>query len=195
MRADQGNNATVSISGLKAATPIFLLIVIGLTPGCTPGSLMETRQLEREDADILSLPVGRRVAIAQGQDTNEIVCLAPSPDYAQATGFTLARPGASAGESSSDLALGGRSSNVLIAREVLYMTCSMVAHHARSSEEAKEIFYKGLSAVTDIADNDTLQGSHIGTASASTNITELSTTETNRDSSNKNTDTDATGGW
>lgn len=197
MLADQSKS---SMFGCCVARSIFVfavMVVAGLTSGCTPGSILETRQLDRDDTDFLSLPVGRRVAIAQGRETNEFICLVPSPDYAQATGFALARPGVGAGESSSDLALGGRSSNVLIAREVLYMTCSMIARHARSSHEAKEIFYKGISAVTDIADNDTLQGTGIGTNTASAQITEPSTgvsdTEQSRNSSTS--ETDSSGGW
>ena len=195
MRADQGNDPIDPRSGAKAVLPILVVLGLGLTSACTPGSLMETHQLDREDADFLSLPVGRRVAIAQGRDANEFVCLAPSPDYAQATGFSLARPSARAGESSSDLALGGRSSNVLIAREVLYITCAMIARHARSSEEAKELFYKGISAVTDIADNDTLQGSRVSTTSVTTNLTEPSASKTGEDNSSTSTDADASDGW
>lgn len=139
---------------------------------CTPGALMETHELKRADADFISLPVGRRVAIAQDRDTKELVCLAPSPDYAQATGFVLSGAGDSAGEANNDLSLGGRSSNVLIAREVLYYTCSMIARHARSADEAKEMFYKGLDTVKDIAVSDTVSGTANASSSSGAQLSD-----------------------
>jgi hypothetical protein len=174
---------------------------------CVPGALTETRELKRADADFISLPAGRRVAIAQNRDTKEIVCLAPSPDYAQATGFVLSGAGDSAGEANNDLSLGGRSSNVLIAREVLYYTCSMIARYSRSTDEAKEMFYKGLETVKDVAVSDKTPGTGIASSNSSTQLSdstsqgnttgqmEVDSSGTSSDSESTKVNNSSTGGW
>jgi hypothetical protein len=91
--------------------------------------------------------------------------------------MTGEKAGVSDSASSGAVALGGRSPNVLITREVMYRTCEMVMNLTLDKEEALDLYIKTLDLVKSLAQNDTNAGtsSIVGSASAQ-NIEMIDTT-------------------
>lgn len=121
-------------------------------------------QDSKDSYAFVTLPNAGRTVVVSSKDSDEVLCLVPTADFAEANslGVSIA-PGKGISEGQSDLGLGGRSSSVLITREILYRSCEFITRYTDSNDEAKEIFFRTLDIVQDIAKNDRV----VGTASAS----------------------------
>lgn len=139
---------------LKSILPSLACVFL---TGCS-GSTLPPKELARDKSSVISLAPGHRSALADLKDSSEVVCLMPAPDYSVSSGFSLAGGGKSLGESSEDLDLGGRSSSVLISREVLFAACTVMRNYSTTPNEAQKIFYKALDAIVDIAKSDQVIG-------------------------------------
>ena len=144
----------------KKVTFILSLLLLS---GCVSAPGSNTRNVHyqaRSGVDTLLMPAEYREVYFNGGETGDKHCRAPGPDFTvqasdggsvggslmQGTKDSL---GISSGESA--LTLGGRSPEVLLARELLYRACELSLNTNANSQQATDIYYRFLDAVVQLS--------------------------------------------
>lgn len=119
-------------------------------------------QMKAGDVDVISTSAERQIMAFHAPNDAERFCLAPPPDVVGTLsgGLSAAVGTESVSESMAEGAdsLGGRSSEVLLAREIFYRTCEFTLNHKLSKQEALDLYRTTLDVISDL-DGTKLSGS------------------------------------
>ncbi len=127
---------------------ILLLAMILATSGCAMlgGSKDTIHVVKRGGLDIHALPAGYTSVVTRDSASTEKMCAGRMPDALSDKTVSLGLEGkvglggASMGSGSNELALGGRSPDVLIIRETLFRLCELSLNQNLSPEATVALF-------------------------------------------------------
>ena len=164
---------------MKHALVMKGLIRIGLVSlilsGCAglqpPGSKPETL-VERDGVDIAIIPASYREVYLAPRNSNERHCRSPDPDFTVQSSEKLTLSDSVAGSHSDDvgfgegqaaMTLGGRTSTLLIARELMFRACELASNVDADTETTRAIYTEFLEAIKALS----MQQQAVGTSSMS----------------------------
>ena len=107
---------------------------------------------DRQGLDVLVEDASRKTTIIKDKTSLERFCRSPNPDFATGESNSVALglgSGPSIGTSSGAMidSLGGRSSALLITRELMYRACELTLNLDADSALAKEIYWRFLGTI------------------------------------------------
>jgi len=181
----------------KHKKKIFILSVL-LLSGCVSAPGTNTKDIHYQDrvgVDTLLMPAEYREVYFNDGKTGDKHCRAPGPDFTvQASDGgsvggsfmpgTKDSLGLSSGESA--LSLGGRSPEVLLARELFYRACELSLNTNANSQQATDIYYHFLDAVVQLSKHQ----SKIETVSATDHTNSVAPVVDTQNSSSDNSSND-----
>ncbi len=152
-----------------------LIICVTLLAGCGTVSKMFEQPhslYDRNGLDILVEDSSRKTTVIKDKSSFERICRSPSPDYAtgQSDSISLGfASGPSVGSSSGAAidSLGGRSSALMITRELMYRACELALNLDANEGLSKEIYWKFLGTIEIALKSQTSAGAQGSTASVS----------------------------
>mgnify|MGYP006274972887 CR=1 FL=1 len=141
-------------------SPFAFLLLIVLLGGCAMSDATQMREIDQPGYQIYSTTAANRIVTIRDKNDPRIFCTEPAPDVAldedESFGFNLnlLTFGDSVDEGGSEgfaeAGLGGRSTNVLLTREIFYRTCEMMGNVALSDDAMVDLFGKSLDAIVEI---------------------------------------------
>ncbi len=130
------------------------LLLSMLISGCTllQENKSEILVSDRDGLDLHALPANFSSVFLKQSNSSETFCAGRMPDGLAEVSSNLKlgskeSGGISAGSGVAELSLGGRSPSVLIARELMYRHCELVANQKLSKSESIKLFEKILDVV------------------------------------------------
>lgn len=108
--------------------------------------------VDRQGLDLIVEDASRKTTIIKDKNSVERFCRSPNPDFAsgQSSAVSLGLPnGPAVGTSAGAMidSLGGRSSVLLITRELMYRACELSLNLDANADLSKEIYWKFLNLV------------------------------------------------
>jgi hypothetical protein len=136
----------------KTTRNFFLLITISFLSACASAPGGQTKQLaERDGVDVLLIPAAYREAYFSSTTSPDRHCRAPDPDFTvqqnDQLNITLPANGnesLGAGDTQTEVNLGGRTEKVVLTRELMYRACELVANINADTATSIEIYTKFL---------------------------------------------------
>lgn len=141
----------IKLKSMQMSSIFSCLILLN---GCAGVELDQVHYTDRLGANIVSnLHSGESYVIAPAQ-FDERICRSPAPDVlaalSESSGFSLIGESGGVNDSFSAESLGGRSPEVLVARELMARLCELTANEDLSNVEILKIYTDTIGKITDM---------------------------------------------
>lgn len=127
-------------------------VVLAMTGCGTVGGRSgdKVQLVDRDGVDMIAAPAGHVSVLIKSNTSDERICGGRMPDAIMdsSVGVSLPMRGVGVGSNSSDLALGGRSPQVLIVRELLYRLCEISLNAGLSAKDVVELYKDTLPMIS-----------------------------------------------
>lgn len=148
---------------------IYISVFAVMLAGCSAGQVREPYSMQEGGLVIFATDQDQKMLFTKDVERNDShrFCMTPQHDaaasYSSGIGISggtpLIKEGISAGNSKGELALGGRSPSVLIARELMYRACELTSNHNADIKTTLEVYERFLQAIEKMTVTQTEGGS------------------------------------
>ncbi len=140
---------------LKIVPALITLVLCLAVSACGAfggGSRNKVELIDRDGIDLIAAPAGHLPIIMKAGTSKERTCAGRLPDAIMDSSFGLSLPtkGMGVGTNNTDLALGGRSPQVLIVRELFFRLCEMSLNADLGTADMITLYKEAL-PIVDIA--------------------------------------------